>query len=110
MAALIVLLAIGRVICLVPSIVAVERGHHQTMAIVALNIFTGWTFIGWVAALVWSLTMVVRVQGDRGTVPLTGQSYFGPPQLLGADHQSERSPERRLELLVKIDPPKKHRN
>jgi Superinfection immunity protein len=37
------LLLIGLVIYLVPSIVAGERKHDQTMAIVALNIFAGWT-------------------------------------------------------------------
>lgn len=29
-------------------------------AIIALNILLGWTFIGWVVALVWSLTPISR--------------------------------------------------
>ncbi len=41
-----------------PTFVAVKRGHHQTTAITVLNLLLGWTFIGWVASLVWALTAV----------------------------------------------------
>lgn len=37
-----------------PWIVAYQRDHHQCNSIALLNLFLGWTFIGWVAALVWS--------------------------------------------------------
>ena len=40
----------------IPSVVAGMRSHHQTWPIVALNLLLGWTLLGWVAALVWSLT------------------------------------------------------
>jgi len=39
-----------------PSLVALERKHRQFWPIVILNLFLGWTLIGWVAALVWSAT------------------------------------------------------
>lgn len=39
-----------------PWIVAALRGHRQKYAILALNLFMGWTVIGWVLALVWALT------------------------------------------------------
>ncbi len=39
-----------------PSIVSMSRGHHNSNAICILNLFLGWTLIGWVVALVWSLT------------------------------------------------------
>ena len=39
-----------------PAIVAMMRGHRNGPAILILNLFLGWTFIGWVAALVWSAT------------------------------------------------------
>jgi Superinfection immunity protein len=42
----------------VPSIVATNREHHNTEAIIALNLFLGWTFLGWVISLVWALTAV----------------------------------------------------
>lgn len=37
-----------------PGLVAIIRGHPQKMAIWVMNIFLGWTFIGWVGALVWA--------------------------------------------------------
>lgn len=39
----------------IPTMVAVIRGHPQTLPILVLNILAGWTFFGWVGALVWSL-------------------------------------------------------
>ena len=41
-----------------PYIVAKTRCHHNSMAIGVCNLFSGWTFVGWVAALVWSCTQV----------------------------------------------------
>lgn len=40
----------------IPSFVAFNRKHQSKLAILALNIFLGWTFIGWVISLVWSLS------------------------------------------------------
>ena len=37
-----------------PAIVAKMRGHHNAMSIFLLNLFLGWTFVGWVVALVWA--------------------------------------------------------
>jgi len=39
-----------------PAIIAIVRGKRNRGAIFALNLLAGWTFIGWVAALVWALT------------------------------------------------------
>ncbi len=38
-----------------PTIIALARRARNALAIVLVNIFAGWTFIGWVIALVWSL-------------------------------------------------------
>ena len=38
-----------------PGLIAYFRSHDNTVAIMMLNLFLGWTLIGWVAALVWSL-------------------------------------------------------
>jgi Superinfection immunity protein len=40
----------------IPTIVAARRLHRNRLAILMLNIFLGWTLIGWVAALVWACT------------------------------------------------------
>lgn len=41
-----------------PTGVAMQRHHHQTLAIGILNLFLGWTGLGWIGALVWSATAV----------------------------------------------------
>jgi len=44
-------------IYLFPTIVAYHRKKKNIVAILVLNIFLGWTIIGWVLALVWALTV-----------------------------------------------------
>lgn len=44
------------VVYMLPSFIAYFRKHHNVNAITVLNLFLGWTFLGWVAALVWSAT------------------------------------------------------
>ncbi len=43
------------VVYLVPFAVAEAYGHRHRYAVLALNMLTGWTGVGWVAALVWAL-------------------------------------------------------
>lgn len=38
----------------VPSMVASNRHHRDVGAISIINLFLGWTFIGWVIALAWA--------------------------------------------------------
>lgn len=45
---------------LFPYIIATTRKHHNENAIFALNLLLGWTFLGWVGALVWALTEVKK--------------------------------------------------
>ena len=45
----------------VPSIVAFARRHHNKSGILALNFFLGWTLVGWVVALVWSVSSTAVV-------------------------------------------------
>jgi len=37
-----------------PDWVAQSRGHPERGSIFILNLFLGWTFLGWVAALIWA--------------------------------------------------------
>lgn len=39
-----------------PSIVAELRGRPNKGAIFVLNLFLGWTFLGWIIALVWAVS------------------------------------------------------
>ncbi len=47
---------VGLILYFFPAINALSRKHRETKAILVLNIFLGWTFLGWIAALVWSFT------------------------------------------------------
>jgi hypothetical protein len=50
-----VLLVILAVVYFAPTIIAVRGGHKNQGAIAVLNLLLGWTFLGWVAAMVWSV-------------------------------------------------------
>lgn len=51
-----IILAILVALYFTPSIVAYLRNHHQIGPIVVINLFLGWTFIGWVVALAMSVS------------------------------------------------------
>lgn len=53
-----ILVAVALAIYFVPTIVALKREHHQWLAILVLNVVLGWTFLGWVGALIWACTEV----------------------------------------------------
>ena len=40
----------------IPSIIAISRKHQGVAGIIVLNLLLGWTLIGWVGALIWSLS------------------------------------------------------
>lgn len=42
-------------IYLLPSVIAWWRGHRSEDSIVVINLFLGWTFVGWVIALAWAV-------------------------------------------------------
>lgn len=44
------------VLYFIPTIIAFFRQHNNKLAIFLLNLFLGWTLLGWVIALVWSVT------------------------------------------------------
>lgn len=44
------------VLYFLPALKAFIKGKRDAWAIFALNLLLGWTFIGWVVALVWALT------------------------------------------------------
>ncbi|MBB3941721.1 hypothetical protein GGR39_003402 [Novosphingobium fluoreni] len=48
-------IAAAAILYFVPTLIAFMRRKRNARAIFALNLFLGWSFLGWVAALVWSL-------------------------------------------------------
>lgn len=59
-AAELVVLIIGLAIYFLPTAIAINRGHMSKGAIFALNLLLGWIGIGWIVALIWSLTGNIR--------------------------------------------------
>lgn len=71
-----------------PTIIAAARHKQNTIAIGALNLFLGWSFIGWIVALIWALSAdpqmyqhVVNVSQNVGMPPYYPQQGMPqPPQ------------------------------
>lgn len=64
MEGVLLLVALGFIYFL-PAGVASGRGHQSSGAILVLNLFLGWTLLGWVAALVWACTAVTSSARER---------------------------------------------
>ena len=47
----------GFVIYFLPTIVALVRHKRNVVSIMLLNLFLGWTLIGWIIALLWASTV-----------------------------------------------------
>ena len=62
----IILFLIAVVIYFLPAFNASSRKHPNTSSIFLLNLFLGWTLIGWVAALVWSASAIDKPEQSRG--------------------------------------------
>jgi hypothetical protein len=48
-------LAIALGLYFAPTLIAGHVKHRQITGIFLLNLLLGWTFIGWVAALIWAV-------------------------------------------------------
>jgi len=54
--------AIIALVYLFPFWVAAGKHHHNSAAILALNVLLGWTILGWIGAFVWACTSVRTVE------------------------------------------------
>ena len=48
------MLIVAVLLYFLPTVVALIRGHLSALAIFLLNLFLGWTLIGWIIAFIWS--------------------------------------------------------
>lgn len=56
---------------LLPTIEAFSRKHENAGSVALLNVFLGWTFLGWVAAYIWAFkqpTAVTIVQPEGSAI------------------------------------------
>jgi hypothetical protein len=65
-------------IYLAPLIIATVRGHHRCPWIGLVNFAGGWTIVGWIAALVWSVTT------QPAAIARIGSAAFRPAQPVAA--------------------------
>jgi ABC-type transport system involved in cytochrome c biogenesis permease component len=56
----IIYLTVLLVVYFIPTFIAAKRKHLNKMPIIVVNVFLGWTLIGWVIALAWALTSNIR--------------------------------------------------
>jgi len=77
-----------------PSIVAGSRKHPNVGPIVVVNLLLGWTFIGWVGALIWGLSST----GTQGTTVVVNNS----PQAYSQELRVETSEAVKIEQLKQL--------
>ncbi len=86
-----------------PAIIASSRKHPSMMAIFAVNLLFGWTFLGWIWAFIWALTdnshrgsqVVVVVQEPRNVGYILPSGEQGKT-IEAAPHQLPASPQKQI--------------
>jgi hypothetical protein len=64
-AVILVLVGAMFLVYFLPTITGKIRGHNSLLAIFVLNLFLGWTFLGWVLSLVWACNSNTRAHDAR---------------------------------------------
>lgn len=69
-----------------PTIIAMIRRSNNAGGVFLLNLFLGWTFIGWIIALVWAIasrntntTVIVNNNYANGNQPYQAPPGYNPP-------------------------------
>jgi uncharacterized membrane protein len=69
-------LLVGLAVYLLPTIIAAFRRHPNALAIFLIDFLFGWTFIGWVGALIWSLiTPTAALSGNLSPLEIARERY-----------------------------------
>ena len=50
---------------LIPTVMAISRKHRSVAAIAFVNVVLGWSVVGWLWAMIWSLTGNVHGPEDK---------------------------------------------
>ncbi len=76
-----------------PSIIASRRKHQSSGGIFVLNLLLGWTFLGWVIALVWSCSAVSKPDRTEAFFERNSSSKALCPYCrAGVDPQARKCP------------------
>lgn len=65
------LITLAVAVYFLPNWVASARKHHNANAIFVTNLLLGWTVLGWIGALIWSLTAVNRTDPVEVSPPVS---------------------------------------
>jgi hypothetical protein len=70
-----------------PTIAAESRKHKNAESILIVNLFLGWTFLGWVIALAWAFTSNTHLDmdGSLADASIGGEQVPGAPLALMCD-------------------------
>jgi hypothetical protein len=86
--AILILLALY---CL-PRIIASVKGHHNSAAIWLVNLFLGWSFIGWFWALIWACANPPPAATQTVVVSYNNAPQYVPQQQLPQQQAQLTSP------------------
>jgi len=75
-----VLVPVFLIVYIIPFIVAIGRRHRFRVAIGLINLLLGWTFLGWIAALVWAVNRDIKEPGED-TASFDPMNYLDEPRL-----------------------------
>lgn len=63
------------IIYFLPALIASTRTHPNSSSIMLLNVFLGWTLIGWVVSLAWSASSVAKQPSDSSDQVIDPDRY-----------------------------------
>lgn len=89
-----------------PVIIAKTRKNPSTTGIFILNFFLGWTFIGWIAALIWAFSSAPKQSPTvivNNTTQAYSQEYNAPKPDLTKQIQPEEPSTKQITHQDKIE-------
>ena len=88
---ILLLVAVCLLLYFLPTAIAVSRGYGYTGVIFAINLAAGWTALGWLVALVWSVWPTERALVEPFVGNFSGRGYRNAGDAFGAvAHGRER--------------------
>lgn len=72
----IIFILVAGLLYFLPTIIATRRDHKNMVPLFLFNLLLGWTFLGWVAALVWSFSAQEPVSKPENNTEKTKNCPF----------------------------------
>jgi hypothetical protein len=72
----VIILIVIVIVYFLPSIVA--AGRERNGGVLVLNLFLGWTLVGWVVALAWAASLPHKTAGTAHTIGPSGELVATP--------------------------------